>query len=235
MINSVRIRNDKINKLFCILVFLFICTLSFAQKDSIHKNHLSMNLAAGIISGEVGLYYDYRLSNKVAFQLSYGHRFYNFHIIVNGGYGLNYKYFPQQGDIIRLGVKKYFREVIDVKPRSFYLTYRLSYWNLHTPKYTTKDPAASNGMNMIRREIVSEDVNALNGAFGIGRELRADSTSSFDLFFTMGVSVGQKNTHKYSYGGSGSGDDYMYPPNTIVKTTTFYPTFELGWKFGYGW
>lgn len=225
------IRNNKINKMFCILVFLFICTSTIAQKDSIFKNHLSVNLASALISGEVGLYYDYRLSDRVAFQLSYGHRFYSPNIIQSGGHS-SYQIFPQTGDIIRIGLKKYLRVKNDLMARSAYLTYRLSYWNLHTPKYTNRD--GPNGYNMILREVVSVDKNVLNVAFGIGKEINFNKSLFLDLFYTIGASAGQKKTHKYSYGDSNAAS-YMYPTNTIVKSLALFPTIELGIKVGIGW
>lgn len=221
-------------RLSFILAFIFISSISIAQKDSIRKNHISVNIAAGLISGEVGLYYDYRLSKKFTFQLSYGHRFYNFHLVVNED-GKRNTYFPQQGDIIRIGLKKYFREIANVKSRLFYYTYRLSYWNMRTPKYTTIGNANPQSHSptvtmpvavTVPREVISEQFNVLNVAFGIGREIYIGSRSSFDSFFSFGVSVGQKATHKYP-----DNSNHQY----IEKTGEIFPTLELGCKIGLGW
>ena len=208
-----------------------------AQIDSAYKNHLSVNLAAGLISGEVGFYYDRRLTNRIAFQLSYGHRFYSFNLIHNGGpegQGLSYIIHPQYGDIFRIGLKKYIRIRNNGMARTAYLiTSRLSYWNLHTPKYT-RLINGSNGYSTSHREVISVDKNVLNLTFGIGREIIYNHSFFLDLFYCFGLSVGQKKTHMYT-----SGDQnhvyLIYPPNTFVKTIALFPTIELGFKVGFGW
>jgi hypothetical protein len=220
-----------VNRLVCLFVFISISSKSIAQKDSLYKNRLSTNIAAALMSGEAGLYYDYRLSNTIGFQLSYGHRFYNFNIIENGGPGAGYKYFAQQGDIIRLGGKLYFMEYGKIN-RTKYATIRLSYWNLHTPKYTNRD--GPNGINSTPREIVSEDKNVLNIAAGMGKEINLKKTLFIDLFLSFGLSMGEKNTHKYSVVGVPYGS-YIYPPNTFLKTAAVFPTIEFGFKVGFGW
>ena len=221
---------------FLLILFIFISSYSIAQKDSVCRNHISVNLAAGLISGEVGLYYDRRLSDKYAFQLSYGHRFYSFYLVQSGASGPGILYLPQQADIIRIGLKKYFRlkrhgYKLDNTARSpIYFNYRLSYWNLHTPKYTNRN--GPNGENDILREVVSEDFNVLNFVFGIGKEFKPKKNLFVDLFATAGLSVGQLILHKYSY----RGDDNEFTYNDeIRKGLGLLPVLELGCKVGFGW
>jgi hypothetical protein len=222
---------------FCLLL-VFICASTIAQKDSVRKNHFSINFASGIISGELGLYFDHRLSDKFGFQLSYGHRFYNFHLINNGGYGSSILYFPQTADIVRIGLKKY---LMLKKNRAVgsnaYFIYRLSAWNLHTPKYTDRE--GSNGLNSIKRSVVSIDDNVLNLAFGIGKETDLIFASGIcknkklflDLFVSGGISCGPSTVHVYSSGFRGSATDEYYN-NRYIHGLALFPVLELGVKLG---
>ena len=118
-----------------LLLFIFTCVTVFGQNDSVRKNHYSMNIAAGVISGEVGLYFDHRISDRLGLELSYGHRFYSFNFVQGGG-DQAYKYVPQTADVIRVGLKTYIGSNSNTigKPNK-YIVYRLGAWNLHTPKY----------------------------------------------------------------------------------------------------
>ncbi|HEX8516354.1 MAG TPA: hypothetical protein VF868_09160 [Bacteroidia bacterium] len=214
--------------IFC-LVIGCKCASTFAQNDSIRKNHFSINLASGLISGEVGLYYDHRISDKYGFLLSYGHRFYNFNFIINGGSGYGYRYFPQTADIIRIGLKKYWRNRPNsTEARHSYFLYRVSAWNLHTPKYTTRQ--GSNGLNGIERSVVAVDKNVVNCGFGVGREI-SKKYLFMDLFASVGISAGLKKIHVYSTGYSGSATDKYYD-NRYIQTLALFPTIELGVKIG---
>lgn len=217
-------------KAFAILIFL-ICNgvgLS-AQTDSLPHHHLSVNLSAATISGEVGFYYDYRFSEKIGFQLSYGHRFYSFNMIANGGSGFDYKYFPQQGDIVRLGVKKFFTFKNGPVPTT-YMMARLSFWNLHTPVYTIR--YGSNGLNSTPREVISVDKNVANLGVGFGKEVYFGRHGFLDFFISYGLSIGQKKTHFYYHGYSNQ-YEYLYPDNTFRKTVALFPTIETGCKIGF--
>lgn len=221
------------NVIFLSLFFIANFHCIFGQVDSIKKNHLSVNLASGLISGEAGFFYDRKIRNEFAIQVSYGHRFYNFNIIQNGGEGLGYKYFPQTADIVRIGFKKFIRTRRDKGFKPVYLTSRLSYWNLHTPKYCNRH--GSNGYNGILRETVSVDKNWGNLSVGIGKEFYPTKHLFFDVFYSAGVSIGQKKAHLYSYGNSGSCDSDLYPENTFRKSFSFSFTIELGCKLGFSW
>lgn len=222
-----------IKKTLPLLLFLICIHNLIAQSDSIKKNHLSVNLASGLISGEVGFFYDHRINDKFAYQISYGHRFYNFNIIVNGGSGLGYLILPQTGDIARIGFKRFIMTRRDKGIKPVYLTGRLSYWNLHTPKYCTRD--GSNGLNSILRETISVEKYWGNIAVGIGKEFYPRQHIFFDLFYSVGISAGVKKIHKYAYGMSGSCDSETYPDNTFKKKFSICPTIELGCKFGFSW
>lgn len=199
------------------------------QKDSLRKNHISFNIAAGLISGEVGLYFDHRISDKFGFQLSYGHRFYNFNLVKNGGSGFGILYFPQTSDIIRVGVKKYLKSN-NITNQNKYFIYRISAWNLHTPKYTTREDG-SNGLSLIKRSVISVDKNVLNFALGIGKEINKKYLY-VDLFASLAVSAGLKKTHIYSSGYGGSATNEYYN-NKFIKTFAFFPTIEFGCKIGF--
>lgn len=225
--------------LFCLL-FVFICASAIAQNDSARKNHFSINFASGLFSGEAGLYFDHRISDKFGFQLSYGHRFYNFHIIENGGYGSSILFLPQTADIARIGLKKYLilRNNRTVRSNAYFI-YRLSAWNIYTPKYTNRD--GSNGLNSITRSVVSIDANVLNFAFGIGKESEARVTSGIwkdrgklfvDFCASGGISFGSSKTHLYSSGSNGTATSVYYD-NRYQQGLTLFPVIELGCKVGF--
>jgi hypothetical protein len=213
---------------FSILIICSYYSLP-AQNDSLPRHHISVNLSAATISGEVGFYYDYRLSRNIGFQLSYGHRFYSFNMIINGGGGFDIKYFPQQGDIVRLGVKKYFTFKSDVEVPPAYMLCRLSFWSLHTPTYTTR--YGSNGLNSTPREVISVDKNVGNLGVGIGKEVHFSKHGFLDLYVSIGVSVGEKKIHQHYHGHSNE-YEFKYPDNTFQKTLALFPTIETGCKIG---
>lgn len=220
-------RNTK--KLFLLPFFISSFIALQAQTDSFPRHHFSFNIAAGIHSGEVGFYYDVRVSKLIGLQLSYGHRFYSFNFIENGGSGLDYKYLAQQGDVARVGVKLFFTSNPDVKVPSSYFLYRVSVWKLHTPTYITRD--GSNGLNGTSREVISVDKEVVNFAVGVGKEFHIEKHFYIDLFVCIGVSAGKRKVHKYYYGYS---DPYQfkYPDNTYETYPTLFPTLELGFKLG---
>ena len=219
-----------------VLLIFYLTTIfnytGFGQMDSI-KNNITTNIASGIISQEVGLYYDLKHTNKSILEFSYAHRFHNLTIIENGGDGGEYKIWKQTGDIARIGYKIFYNSINKYSVFNPYIYYRLSYWNLHTPIYTTR--YGSNGLNSTKREVVSVDKNLINFAIGFGKSEQIDEHFYSDFFLILGVSAGQKKTHKYSYGYSGSGNEYQYPSNTFERTVTVLPTLELGINLGYYW
>lgn len=218
------------------LLFIYLSTLItnvvFAQTSS-NSHYLSTNIASGIFFQEAGFYYGVTSHDNKILEFSYAHRFHNLTIIENGGVGGAYIFWKQTGDIIRLGYK-YFNEGIDKESNKIRYTYfRFSYWNLHTPNYTNR--YGSNGLNMIKREVVSVNKNLLNIAIGFGKIKQLSKQSFIDYFIIFGVSAGQKTIHKYSYGFFGSGSDFLYPENTFEKNNTLYPTIELGFNLGGRW
>lgn len=220
-------------KALIILVFFFLANCMVAQKDSLRKNHFSLNLAAITISGEAGLYYDRRLPKNWAIQISFGHRFWNFNVIQHGGYSPSYKILPQTGDVIRLGLKKFLHTSKDKETgyQSFYITGRLSYWYLHTPKYCKR--YGSNGYNSILRETISVDKNVGHLSIGAGKEFYSKKHFYYDFSYCLGLGFGQKRTHVYSYGNSGSCNSETNPDNYFRKSFTILPTFELACKIGF--
>lgn len=221
-----------------ILLLLFICLSSlitnvvFAQTNStIH--YLSTNIASGILVQEAGLYYGATSHDNKILEFSYGHRFHNLTIIENGGVGGDYIFWKQTGDIVRLGFKILNEKINKESNKIGYTYFRLSYWNLHTPNYTNR--YGSNGLNMIKREVVSVNKDLLNIAIGFGKIKQLSKQSFIDFFLIFGVSAGQKTIHKYSYGFYGSGSDFYYPENTFEKNNTLYPTIELGFNLGGRW
>jgi len=214
-----------------LIPFILINSPLTPQNEENRKIYLSSNVASGLISGEANLYLDYKLSENSCLQLSYGHRFYSFNLIKNGGSGSGIKYLPQQADVIRIGIKRYLKIENSNLQRTKYLIYRLSYWNLHTPKYTNR--SGSNGLNSSHREIVSVDKNVGNFAFGIGKEVSSNKQLFIDLFLCIGISIGEKNTHRYSY--TSYAGQIELPSNTFERSTSIFPTVELGCKIGIGW
>jgi len=218
-----------------ILTFLFVILLllnSYGQRDSV-RNSVTTNLIAGVLFQEVGLYYNIKLSSHTLIELSYAHRFRNLTIIKNGGSGGEYKLWKQTGDIIRVGFKTYFQADYQFSNYTPYNYFRMSYWNLHTPKYTTRE--GPNGYNTSLREVISVDKNLINLALGLGKSEQIDEHLFMDFFFAVGLSVGSKRIHKYSYDKSGNGTAILYPDNTIEKTFSILPTIELGFNIGYFW
>src|SRR6185295_19318443 len=189
----------------------------------------SINLPAAAISGEIGGYYDLRWSRKIGFQVAYGHRFYNVNFILNGGEGSGILYHPQQADVFRLGLKRYFTfKNIDVP--STYLLFRTAYWQLHTPTYIVRH--GSNGLNTTPREVISVDKYDANLGFGIGKELFFKKHFFVDAFVSLGFCVGEKKIHQYYYGDSNP-YRYKYPDHTFQKKLSFFPTIELGLRLGF--
>jgi len=217
------------------LIFFLITVFNadgFGQIDSV-KNNITINIASGIIFQEAGFYYNLKHSEYSSIEFSYAHRFHDLTIIKNGGEGADNKIWKQTGDILRLGYKAYHKSRKKFSNYNPYLYYRLSYWNLHTPKYTTR--YGSNGMNSTKREIISVDKNVVNLALGFGKSEQISDHFYTDFFLIFGLSAGQKKVHKYSYGYSGSGSEFQYPSNTFERKTTIFPSIELGINIGYYW
>jgi hypothetical protein len=222
--------------LFITVLHLSINTIRLAaQADSVGqpgRHHLSVNMAAGLISGEANVYYDLKLSSKWGAFISYGHRFYSFNMVEDGGGGSGYRFVSQTGDIVRIGLKRYWSFNTSTEP-AFYLLGRIGYWNLHTPKYIKR--YGSNGLNTTTREVISVDKNVGNIGIGIGKELHFKRHLFIDMFLSAGISCGEKEIHVYSSGASGgSAVNFTYPPNTFRKVIALFPTIELGFKLG-GW
>jgi hypothetical protein len=221
---------------FTTILYLLTGTLRLAaQADSTKlpgPHHLSVNMFAGLISGEVNIYYDLKLSSKWGGFISYGHRFHSFNMVEDGGVGTGYRFVPQTGDIARIGFKRYWSFNKSTEP-AFYLLGRIGYWNLHTRKYIKR--YGSNGLNTTTREVISVDKNVGNIGIGIGKELHFKNHFFMDMFLSGGISCGEKKIHVYSSGSSGgSAVNFTYPPNTFRKGIAFFPTIELGFKLG-GW
>jgi hypothetical protein len=217
--------------LICCILFLYTQPCQ-GQRDSV-RNSLSTNLVSGIIFQEAGLYFNLKLSSTSLLELSYAHRFRNLTIIKNGGAGGEFKLWKQTGDIARIGFKVYHEPDNRYSNYSPYYYSRISYWNLHTPKYTTR--RGSNGYNSSFREVVSVDKNLINIALGLGKSEQVDEHFFTDFFIIFGASVGTKRTHKYTYDSSGNGTAFQYPKNTIVNDISIAPTIELGVNVGYFW
>lgn len=217
-------------KSFVISLFCLLEISCFAQNDSA-KCSLSTNIASGIFFQEAGLYYNLQLSHKSLLEISYGHRFRHITIIENGGKGSEYKFWKQTGDVLRIGYKVYHSPRNKYSSYSPYYYYRISYWNLHTPKYTTRN--GSNGLSSTIREVVSADKNLVNLAIGIGKSEQYDNHFFTDFFFIMGLSIGSRRTHQYSYGYSGT--EFSYPVDAFKNTSVICPTVEIGVNVGYFW
>ncbi|MBK9636862.1 MAG: hypothetical protein IPO63_03265 [Bacteroidetes bacterium] len=220
------------NLIICFCILYLFSNPCQGQRDSV-RNSLSTNLVSGIIFQEAGLYYNIKLSSTSLLELSYAHRFRNLTIIKNGGSGSEFKLWKQTGDIVRIGFKAYHEPNYAYSNYSPYFYSRISYWNLHTPKYTTR--RGSNGYNSTFREVVSADKNLINLALGLGKSEQVDEHFFTDFFLVVGASIGMKSTHKYTYDSSGNGTTYSYPKNTRVETLTILPTIELGVNVGYFW
>jgi hypothetical protein len=218
------------------IIFLFLsiphCISVQAQKDTIPRHHLSANIAAGMLSGELGFYYDLRVSKYIGLQLSYGHRFYSFNLVENGIYDFDYKYAPQQGDIARIGVKVFFTRKPDIALPPAYFLYRFSYWKFHTPTYTVTH--ANSGWGNTEMEVLSVDKDVFNFGIGVGKEFHFENHLYMDMFASIGISQGKKITYKYYHGHS---DPYeiKYPDNTYTTEPALFPTLELGFKLGGFW
>lgn len=205
---------------------------AFCQQDSV-RNSVSTNLISGIIFQEAGLYYNIKINSSALIELSYAHRFRDLTIIKNGGKGGEFKLWKQTADIARIGFKSYHE--IESKYSNFtpYYYARLSYWNLHTPKFTTR--SGSNSTFNTKREVVSWDRNLINFSMGIGQSEQIDEHFFMDFFVVAGFSLGTKRIHKYSYDSTGNGTAFQYPENTIENTLSIFPTIELGFNIGYYW
>jgi hypothetical protein len=218
-----------------ILIFFPICFCSLhvlGQQDSV-RNSVSTNIISGIIFQEAGIYYNIKINSSALIELSYAHRFRDLTIIKNGGEGGELKLWKQTSDIARIGFKSYHE--LDIKSGNFtpYFYARLSYWNLHTPKFTTRN--GSNSIFNIKREVVSWDRNLVNMALGFGKSEQMDEHLFMDFFVVAGFSVGTKRIHKYTYDSTGNGTAFQYPENTIENTLSIFPTIELGFNVGYYW
>ncbi|HEX5002154.1 MAG TPA: hypothetical protein VFW78_06635 [Bacteroidia bacterium] len=216
-----------------IFLFLVYCPkYCFSQTDTIPKHFLGANIAAAVLSGELGFYYEYAFHPSLQLTTSYGHRFWQFSIIENGRSGGDFKYLAQQADILRLGIKK---QISRAKYRlaTKYVVFQTSYWNMRSPKYTTRD--GSNGLNDIRRDVISVNRKMFNGSIGFGMCTYQSEHFYSDAFIMLGVSTGNKSTHYYSWGWGGNDNDYDYPPDTIEKDKTLLPTIDIGYCLGFGW
>jgi hypothetical protein len=219
-------------KIIFLFLFIHACISVQAQKDTLLRHHLSANIAAGMLSGELGLYYDLRVSNYIGLQLSYGHRFYNFNLVENGMYDFDYKYVPQRGDIARVGIKVFFTPKSYTELPSAYFLYRFSYWKLHTPTYTVTH--ANSGLGNAEMEVLSVDKDVFNFGIGVGKEFHFENHVYMDMFVSIGISNGKKITYRYYHGHS---DPYeiKYPDNTYSTEPALFPTLELGFKLGGFW
>jgi hypothetical protein len=212
---------------------LFVCSqYAFGQQDSV-RNSITTNIISAALFQEAGLYYNIRISGSALIELSYAHRFRDLTIIKNGGEGGEFKLWKQTSDIVRIGFKSYHE--LDIKSSNFtpYYYARLSYWNLHTPKFTTR--SGSNSIFNTKREVVSWDRNLGNMAIGLGFSEQMDEHLFMDFFVVAGFSVGTKRIHKYTYDSTGNGTAFQYPENTIENTLSIFPTIELGFNVGYYW
>lgn len=215
------------------LYILFICSPNaFGQQDSV-RNSINTNLISGIIFQEAGLYYNIKINSSALIELSYAHRFRDLTFIKNGGDGGEFKLWKQTSDIVRIGFKSYHEIEFQYSNFTPYYYARLSYWNLHTPKFTTR--RGSNSTFNTFREVVSWDRNLINMGMGIGKSEQLDEHLFMDFFVVAGFSVGTKRIHKYTYDSTGNGTAIKYPENTIEKTISIFPTIELGFNIGYFW
>jgi hypothetical protein len=219
----------------CFLFFLLIsrfCITCKGQVDTIPAHRLSANVAYGILFKEAGLYYNYQYKPNRVFELSYGHRFHNVTIIENGGPGGDFIFWKQTADIVRIGIKTFAKAQEKFKNSSPYLYCRLSFWNEHTPKFTMA--YGSNGTSGTPRDVLSVDKNVVNVGLGFGKTALLDEHFYTDLFLVFGISAGQKKIHKYTYGGN-DGISFSYPENTFIRSTTLFPTIEIGVNIGLYW
>ena len=222
-----------------LIAFLFpgIATNSaFCQDHSWHKNYLSVNLTSALINGEVGLIYSRVVSDKYEYDISVGHRFWQFNIVASGGGGGfydGYAYLPQTASRIGVGLwKNMDPDRVNHNYKSYTIA-DLTYSYTKTPTYTNRD--GSNGLNGIKREEVSDVRHVLNPALGFAIRSKLSDNLILDFTLQAGASIGYKKEHKYSWGGGGSSDTYYYPENTYAETFTFIPTIDLGLCIGYGW
>ncbi|MBK7966164.1 MAG: hypothetical protein IPK10_13375 [Bacteroidetes bacterium] len=220
-------------KLILSLYLLCFCSLqSFSQQDSV-RNSVTTNIISGVLFQEAGLYYNIKITSSSLVELSYAHRFRDLTIIKNGGDGGEFKLWKQTSDIVRIGFKSY-HEIESVYSNfTPYFYARMSYWNLHTPKFTTR--SGSNSTFNIKREVVSWDRNLVNMALGFGKSEQMDEHLFIDFFVVAGFSIGTKRIHKYTYDSTGNGTALKYPENTIENTLSIFPTIELGFNVGYFW
>jgi hypothetical protein len=208
-----------------ILLFVFFTTVpATAQTDSTQampRHHLSVNLFAGLAFGEVGGYYDYRISKALSVQASYGHRFYDFHTYQQNIDAYTSRvYQPQQTDIYRLDLKNYFSPRKGKQFSNSYLLYRLHYWETKARGYTQYYGFGRQDEHHINEIVKSIQKKNAGVAIGLGSGFDFPNHVCLDLSFVTGFTAGNKKI--------------TYPNGTYTYKPSFFLTFELGAKIG-GW
>jgi hypothetical protein len=197
---------------------------STAQTDSTQympRHHLSVNLFAGAAFGEVGGYYDYRISKSISIQASYGHRFYDYHTYQqNIDVYTSRVYHPQLTDIYRLDLKTYFGAPQGKQFSNAYLLYRLHYWNTKARGYTQYYGFDRQDEHHIHEIVKSIEKKNIGIAIGLGKGFDFPSHLYLDLSFVTGFTAGNKRI--------------SFPNNNFEYRPSFFLTFELGVKLG-GW
>jgi hypothetical protein len=205
-------------------VLLYTAMHITAQTDSTQampRHHLSVNLFAGLAFGEVGGYYDYRISKTLSIQASYGHRFYDFHTYQqNIDVYTSRVYQSQITDIYRLDLKNYFSPKKGKQFSTSYLLYRLHYWETNAGKYTQYYGFDKQDEHHINKIIKSTEKRNVGIAIGLGKGFDFPNHFFLDLNFVTGLTAGNK---KITYWNN----NFEYKPS-------FFLTFELGAKIG-GW
>ena len=217
----------------CLLIFLVLfASRLFAQLDTIHSHYLSANATSFLTTGEVGFYYEYWPASKFSFRVSYGHRFWQPNLIVNGGSGSGIQYYPGKAEVARLGTKMYFFKDAG-QLRRFYLLYNLNGMYFDSGKYTTR--SGSNGMNGIPRWVTRVERMMGGMSVGGGTMQKLKNRLFIDYFIAFGYVMGEKTTTDYSYGGYAEGNIHDYDPDRVEKGRAAMPLVEFGICVGGVW
>jgi hypothetical protein len=223
--NTIMLLRSVIIKARILLSVLFCVTIpATAQTDSTQsmpRHHVSVNLFAGLAFGEVGGYYDYRISEVLSIQASYGHRFYDFHTYQrNIDVYTSRVYQAQQADIYRLDLKTYFSPHKGKRFSNSYLLYRLDYWETKARGYLQYYGFDKEDEHHVNGGVQSIQKKNAGVAIGLGSGFDFPNHICLDLNFVTGFTAGNKKI--------------TFPDNSYEYSPSLFLTFELGAKIG-GW
>lgn len=210
---------------FLIFFFILLTSRLSAQLDTTRSHYLTGNAVSLLLMGEVGFYYEYWPASKFSFRASYGHRFWQPNVIVNGSSGSGIQYYPGKADVVRLGTKMYFfDDAGDV--RKYYLLCHLNGIYFDSGKYTTRN--GSNGMNGTFRWVTRVERMMGGMSLGGGTMQKLENRMVIDYFLTIGYVKGEKTITDYSYGGYAEGNIHDYDPDLVEKDEAGMPLIEFG-------